>query len=54
LPFSLTISGDRASMRGRARIDRAAANLGMASDPDAEYVSREIVVDVHVEAVRAR
>jgi cytochrome b561 len=54
LPFTLTITGDRARMDGRARIDRAAADLGMESDPDAEYVSREIVVEVHVEATRAR
>jgi cytochrome b561 len=53
LPFTLAISGDRARMDGRARISREAANLGMDSDPDAEYVSREIVVDVHVEATRA-
>jgi cytochrome b561/polyisoprenoid-binding protein YceI len=54
LPFTLTISGGRATMDGALSIDRRDANLGMASDPDAEYVSREIAVRVHVEATRAR
>ncbi len=53
LPFTLTLSGNRASMDGSLSIDRKDANLGMASDPDAEYVSREIAVRVHVEAQRA-
>lgn len=54
LPFTLRIDGDRAVMDGRAEIDRREADLGMESDPDAEWVSREIRVDVHVEAVRAQ
>ncbi len=54
LPFTLRIDGDRAVMDGVAEIDRREADLGMESDPDAEWVSREIRVDVHVEAVRAR
>ncbi len=52
LPFTLTIAGDRARMSGRATIDRREADLGMRSDPDAAYVSRDILVDVRVEAVR--
>jgi cytochrome b561 len=54
LPFTLRIDANRAIMDGTARIDRADANLGMASDPDAEYVSRDIGVRVHVEARRAQ
>jgi cytochrome b561 len=54
LPFTLRIDGDRAVMDGTATIDRREADLGMESDPDAEYVSREIGVRVHVEAMRAR
>jgi cytochrome b561 len=54
LPFTLRIDGDRATMDGTLTISRGEANLGMASDPDAEYVSRDIVVRVHVEAQRAR
>ncbi|GAM98767.1 cytochrome B561 [alpha proteobacterium U9-1i] len=53
LPFTLTINGNRATMDGAIEIDRRDANLGQASDPDAEYVSREIGVRVHVEATRA-
>lgn len=52
MPFTLTIQGDRAVMDGRAEIDRASASLGMASDPDAEFVSPTIDVIVHVEAQR--
>ncbi len=54
LPFTLRISGDRATMDGTARISRREAELGMGSDPDAEYVSAEIGIRVHVEARRAQ
>lgn len=53
LPFTLSITGDRATMDGTISIDRREADLGMSSDPDADYVSREITVRVHVEANRA-
>lgn len=52
MPFTLRIDGNRAVMDGNVEIDRREANLGMESDPDAEYVSREIGVRVHVEATR--
>jgi cytochrome b561 len=52
LPFTLRFEGDRAIMEGTARIDRRDADLGQASDPDAEFVSREIGIVVHVEARR--
>jgi cytochrome b561/polyisoprenoid-binding protein YceI len=54
LPFTLRIDGDRALMDGTISLSRAETNLGMGDDPDAEYVSRDIVVSVHVEAQRAR
>ncbi len=54
LPFTLRIDGDRAVMDGTLTLSRAETNLGMGSDPDAEYVSRDIVVTVHVQARRAR
>jgi cytochrome b561 len=54
LPFTLRIAGDRATMDGSARVSRREADLGMGSDPDAEYVSAEIGVRVHVEARRAQ
>lgn len=53
LPFTLRIEGDRARMDGHAEIQRREANLGMESDPDADWVSRAIGIDVHVEATRA-
>lgn len=53
LPFTLTITGDRAVMDGTARIERRDADLGMTSDPDAQYVSQAIGVRAHVEATRA-
>ncbi|MGE0829056.1 MAG: cytochrome b/b6 domain-containing protein [Hyphomonadaceae bacterium] len=52
LPFTLTIEGNAATMQGRVSLDRRDANLGMESDPDADYVSRRIAIDVRVEAVR--
>jgi cytochrome b561 len=54
LPFTLRIDGDRATMDGSLTVSRAEANLGMGSDPDAEYVSHDIEVRVHVEARRRR
>lgn len=54
LPFTLTINGDRAVMEGRAVIRRDEADLGQLSDPGNEFVSREIVVSVHVEATRSQ
>lgn len=53
LPFTLTLNGNRAIMDGSARINRRTADLGMDSDPDAAFVSADIVVHVHVEAARA-
>ena len=53
LPFTLRIEGDRAIMDGTTQISRRDADLGMQSDPDAEYVSADIGVRVHVEARRA-
>jgi cytochrome b561/polyisoprenoid-binding protein YceI len=53
LPFTLRIDGDRAVMEGATSVERREANLGMASDPDAEYVSEEIGIRVRVEATRA-
>ena len=53
LPFTLTISGNRATVDGRVSVRRADADLGMQSDPEAEYVSAAIRIGVHVEATRA-
>jgi cytochrome b561/polyisoprenoid-binding protein YceI len=54
LPFTLTINGDRAVMDGQMSLRRRDADLGMESDPDAEWVSEDIDIAVHVEAARAQ
>ena len=54
LPFNLRIEGDRAIMDGRVRLNRRAADLGMGSDPDAEWVSADIDVVIHLAATRMR
>ena len=51
-PLLLTIANDELTLGGRVKISRADANLGMESDPDAAYVSNEIVVTVRVAAAR--
>lgn len=48
--LDLAISTDEMVISGRFRIDRAEADLGMESDPDGEYVSRRIEVQVNVRA----
>ncbi len=51
-PLALTLAGDQLTIGGSVTISRRDADLGMESDPDSEYVSPEIVVDVHVTAQR--
>ena len=51
-PLDLDITDDALVIQGRFTVDRAEANLGMESDPDFEYVSRRIQVEVNVRAVR--
>lgn len=48
----LSVSGAQLRIDGRVRLDRTALNLGLASDPDGEYVSRYITVDVELHARR--
>lgn len=52
LPFTLAIDGASAVMNGSARLDRIAFGIGTKSDPDAEWVSREIKVEIAVTARR--
>jgi cytochrome b561 len=54
VPFTLTIAGDRATFSGQTRIDRTQANVGMTTDPGASFVSREIGVDIAIQATRGR
>ncbi len=53
MPFTLTINGDEALARGEVEIDRTALDLGMFSDPAAEWVSKIINVTVEVSARRS-
>ncbi|MBU6372098.1 MAG: YceI family protein [Alphaproteobacteria bacterium] len=53
LPFTLEIKGGEAEMRGEVTLDRIALDLGVGSDPTADWVSRSIVVEVRVKAKRA-
>lgn len=54
LPVSLELRFDSlgVAVTGRFKVDRAAANLGMESDPEAEYVSREIDVTVRAAGLK--
>lgn len=51
-PLLLAVEGDRLTIEGRVTIRRREADLGMESDPAAEYVSAEIPVTVRVLAHR--
>ncbi|MBB4952938.1 cytochrome b561 [Agrobacterium vitis] len=50
LPFTLKINGTKAHMDGALELDRAAINMGMFSDPAADWVSKTIQVKVVVDA----
>lgn len=45
-PLTLSLDDDTATVTGRLTLDRAEADLGMASDPEGEWVSREIEIQV--------
>ena len=51
-PFALSIDGDTARMTGQAVFQRTPLDLGQSSDPNADWVSEDITVDVVVEATR--
>jgi cytochrome b561/polyisoprenoid-binding protein YceI len=51
LPFTLVISGDRATMRGSVSIDRQDFDLGEGTDAD-DMISRDVEISVRVDAVR--
>lgn len=51
LPFTLTIDGAHASMRGTASIDRHAFGIGNGSDGD-DQISQTITIAIRVEAER--
>ncbi|MEO1321850.1 MAG: cytochrome b/b6 domain-containing protein [Pseudomonadota bacterium] len=51
-PFSLEINSDTAKMTGQAVFQRTPLDLGQSSDPNADWVSEDVTVDVIVEATR--
>lgn len=51
-PFTLNIDRDQAQMTGQAVFQRKPLDLGQSSDPNADWVSEDITVDVIVEATR--
>lgn len=53
LPFSLTIEGDKATMEATTTLDRLLYKIGTASDPKAEWVSKDITVAIKVSATKA-
>lgn len=52
--LTMTVSDGQMQIAGKLQLDRTALNMGMASDPDGEYVSRMITVEVQVRAHRPR
>jgi len=50
--FNLQIDGDAGRMTGQAVFQRTALDLGQASDPNADWVSEDVIVDVVVAATR--
>jgi polyisoprenoid-binding protein YceI len=54
LPFTLTVSGDVATMQGALNLDRTALNLGQKSDAAGDWVSKTIPVTIRVRATKAK
>jgi polyisoprenoid-binding protein YceI len=52
LPFTVSITGNVATMTGQATVDRMTLRLGLESDASAEWVARETIVTVAVRATR--
>lgn len=50
--FTLDIDGDMATMDGEAVFGRTPLDLGLESDPGADWVGEDVTVAVHVEASR--
>ena len=52
-PFTLEFEGGTARMTGQAVFQRKALDLGQSSDPNANWVAEDVMVNVLVEATRA-
>lgn len=53
LPFTFTEKGGVATVRGKVVLDRIALKLGLVSDAAAQWVSKDIHVEIEVRAKRA-
>ncbi|KAF0115756.1 MAG: cytochrome b561, partial [Hyphomonadaceae bacterium] len=53
LPFSLNINGNVATMDARTTLDRVNLKIGLDSDSSAEWVARQVQVNIHIVATRA-
>ena len=53
LPFSLNINGNVATMDARTTLDRINLKIGLDSDASAEWVARQVQVNIHIVATRA-
>jgi cytochrome b561 len=52
LPFTLTIEGNRAEMRGETSLNRLDAGVGQGQWSDTKSVGAEVKIRIHVVAVR--
>lgn len=52
LPFSLNINGNVATMDARTTLDRINLKIGLDSDSSAEWVARQVQVNIHIVATK--
>lgn len=50
LPFTLTIAGNNATMKGTTNVDRLAFGMGATSDPSGQWVSKQIALTIALTA----
>jgi polyisoprenoid-binding protein YceI len=52
LPFTLAINGNVAIMTATQNLDRTRLDIGMTSDPDAEWVQKIVKLDIAIRATK--
>ena len=53
LPFTLAIEGKTATMNAALTLDRTKLNIGMSSDPGADWVAKAVTVKISLRATRS-
>jgi polyisoprenoid-binding protein YceI len=53
LPFTLAIAGKTATMNATLTLDRTQLDIGMSSDPGADWVAKAVKVKINLRATRA-